>query len=206
MATLKRSIINIALTLVSFAFSSWFYEHYLMTYTHYISSYGVSFTLALNTIITLILTYFTFILIHLVYTKKITSLTVAVSYFIYFMILIYVILLKNIGIQGYSFNPLSFISDFTSGSRFVPIMNLVMFIPLGFLFRPSKENFILAFFGLLTIETAQYVFHLGIFDLGDITLNLLSIGIGSATSNCFKKMVKSTYHTKNNQILLKNLV
>lgn len=40
MATLKRSIINIALTLVSFAFSSWFYEHYLMTYTHYISSYG----------------------------------------------------------------------------------------------------------------------------------------------------------------------
>lgn len=95
------------------------------------------------------------------------------------MILIYVILLKNIGIQGYSFNPLSFISDFTSGSRFVPIMNLVMFIPLGFLFRPSKENFILAFFGLLTIETAQYVFHLGIFDLGDVTLNLLSISIGT---------------------------
>lgn len=179
MATLKRSIINIALTLVSFAFSSWFYEHYLMTYTHYISSYGVSFTLTLNTIITLILTYFTFILMHLVYTNKITSLTVAVSYFIYLMILIYVILLKNIGIQGYSFNPLSFISDFTSGSHFVTIMNLVMFIPLGFIFRPSKENFILAFFGLLTIETAQYVFHLGIFDLGDITLNLLSIGMGT---------------------------
>lgn len=179
MATLKRSIINIALTLVSFAFSSWFYEHYLMTYTHYISSDGVLFTLALNTIITLILTYFTFILMHLVYTKKITSLTVAVSYFIYFMILIYVILLKNISIQGYSFNPLSFISDFTSGSRFVPIMNLVMFITLGFLFRPSKENFILPFFGLLTIETAQYVFHLGIFNLGDVTLNLLSIGIGT---------------------------
>lgn len=174
MATLKRNIINIALTLVSFAFSSWFYEHYLMTYTHYISSYGVSFTLTLNTIITLILTYFTFILMHLVYTKKITSLTVAVFYFIYFMIL-----LKNIGIQGYSFNPLSFISDFTSGSRFVTIMNLVMFIPLGFLFRPSKENFILDFFGLLTIETAQYVFHLGIFDLGDVTLNLLSIGMGT---------------------------
>lgn len=174
MATLKRNIINIALTLVSFAFSSWFYEHYLMTYTHYISSYDVSFTLTLNTIITLILTYFTFILMHLVYTKKITSLTVAVFYFIYFMIL-----LKNIGIQGYSFNPLSFISDFTSGSRFVTIMNLVMFIPLGFLFRPSKENFILAFFGLLTIETAQYVFHLGIFDLGDVTLNLLSIGMGT---------------------------
>lgn len=174
MATLKRNIINIALTLVSFAFSSLFYEHYLMTYTHYISSYGVSFTLTLNTIITLILTYFTFILMHLVYTKKITSLTVAVFYFIYFMIL-----LKNIGIQGYSFNPLSFISDFTSGSRFVTIMNLVMFIPLGFLFRPSKENFILAFFGLLTIETAQYVFHLGIFDLGDVTLNLLSIGMGT---------------------------
>ena len=174
MATLKRNIINIALTLVSFAFSSWFYEHYLMTYTHYISSYDVSFTLTLNTIIILILTYFTFILMHLVYTKKITSLTVAVFYFIYFMIL-----LKNIGIQGYSFNPLSFISDFTSDSRFVTIMNLVMFIPLGFLFRPSKENFILAFFGLLTTETAQYVFHLGIFDLGDVTLNLLSIGMGT---------------------------
>lgn len=28
MATLKRNIINIALTLVSFVFSSWFYEHY----------------------------------------------------------------------------------------------------------------------------------------------------------------------------------
>mgnify|MGYP000550282208 CR=1 FL=1 len=33
MATFKKKYHNIALTLVSFAFSSWFYEHYLMTYT-----------------------------------------------------------------------------------------------------------------------------------------------------------------------------
>ncbi len=183
--TIKRSFINVLLVFLSFLASSWFYKTYLISYAYYISNYGTDFAVALNVIITLILTYFTFVLLHLFYTRKITSKTIILSYFIYIFSLVYLILLKNIGMQGYSLNPLSFLTDIMNGSRFVPIMNVLMFIPLGFLFPLTKENLLFSLFGLLMIETCQYVFHLGIFDLGDVTLNLLSIVIGNIFNQVF---------------------
>lgn len=125
----KRSLLNILFINLSFILSKWFYDSFLATYAHYISSYGMTFALALNAIITILLTYFTFILFHLVYTRQITSKTLMASYFLYGLLLLYVLFFKNIGVQGYSLNPLSFIGEIKSGSHFVPVMNLLMFIP-----------------------------------------------------------------------------
>lgn len=163
----------------------------------------MTFALALNAIITILLTYFTFILFHLVYTRQITSKTLMVSYFLYGLLLLYVLFFKNIGVQGYSLNPLSFIGEIKSGSYFVPVMNLLMFIPLGCLFAPSKENLFLSFLVLLLVESCQYVFHLGVFDLGDITLNLASILIGSLLHHFFfEKWLRKHLVTDANHFLM----
>lgn len=186
-ASSKKSLLNILFIDLSFILSKWFYDSFLVTYSHYISAYGVTFATALNTIMIILLTYFTFILFHMAYTRQITNKTLILSYFLYALMLLYVLFFKNIGVQGYSLNPLSFITDMRSGSRFVPLMNLLMFIPLGCLFEPSKGNLTLSLLGLLLVESCQYVFHLGIFDLGDITLNIASILIGSLLSQSFLK-------------------
>ena len=180
--TIKRSFINVLLVFLSFLASSWFYKTYLISYAYYISNYGTDFAVALNVIITLILTYFTFVLLHLFYTRKITSKTIILSYFIYIFSLVYLILLKNIGMQGYSLNPLSFLTDIMNGSRFVPIMNVLMFIPLGILSKGNKKVLPFYFIGILFIEILQYTFSLGIFDIADIISNYVGTIIGYSIS------------------------
>ena len=101
-------------------------------------------------------------------------------YFIYFLALFYLLFLKNIGTQGLSLNPLSFARELYWGSHFVPIMNLLMFIPLGLLFSSRLSNLLLCLLTLFSVESIQYFGHLGVFDLGDITLNMLGILVGTA--------------------------
>ena len=88
--------------------------------------------------------------------------------------------MKNIGTQGLSLNPLSFARELYWGSHFVPIMNLLMFIPLGLLFSSRLSNLLLCLLTLFTVESIQYFGHLGVFDLGDIALNMLGILVGTA--------------------------
>ena len=175
----NHSTANILLFLASFIGAKWFYDTFLIVYAHYISNYGMDFALFLNVIITLILSYFTFVLLKFCCTQQIKRTSIIISYLIYSLLLIYVIFLKNIGHQGLVLNPLSFIQDIANGSRFVPAMNLLMFIPLGFLYPPSKANLSLSLLGLILLECCQYVFHLGVLDLGDISSNFISLLIGN---------------------------
>ncbi|EHJ52006.1 VanZ family protein [Streptococcus macacae] len=192
---------NLLIVFFSFILSKWFYDHFLISYSHYISNYGLSFALGLNIIITFILTYFTYVFLKFCQTRQIQNTTIISCYMVYGLTLIYLLFLKNIGSQGLILNPLSFIRDISHGSRFVPFMNLVMFIPLGFLFSLTKLNLSLTLLGLVLIESCQYVFHLGVLDLGDITLNLLSIIIGSCFRYTYlKTWIQNHIINKENQI------
>lgn len=165
--------------LLCFSLSKWVYDSFLISYAYYISSYGADFALSLNLIITLIISYFTYVFLGFCSSRQIRSSTLMACYFIYLFSLLYLLFLKNIGTQGFSLNPLSFIEDIKNGSRFVPIMNLLMFIPMGFLYPLSRKNIFLGFLGILMVESCQFVFYLGVFDLGDVSLNLLSLTIGN---------------------------
>ncbi|AMF86128.1 VanZ family protein [Streptococcus mutans] len=187
----KNGLQNLPLFFFSFVISKWIYDHFLISYAHYIANYGMSFALRLNIIITFILTYFTFIFLKFCQTQQIRNTSIMICYLIYILMLIYVIFLKDIGAQGLSLNPLSFITEIANGSKFVPVMNLLMFIPLGLLFPLSKTNLSFSLLGLLLIESCQYMFHLGILDLGDVTLNLLSIAIGNTLHFQLQKWIKN---------------
>lgn len=175
-----KSLSNILLGIISLGLSYWFYRGYLEQYVHYIAHYGPYFQVFLNLVIIILLAYFVYAFLKLLLTRKLKKQTLLLLYFIYFLALFYLLFLKNIGIQGISLNPLSFARELYWGSHFVPIMNLLMFIPLGLLFSSRMSNLLLCLIALFSVESIQYFGHLGIFDLGDIVLNMLGILIGIA--------------------------
>ena len=171
---------NILLGILSLALSYWFYRGHLEQYVHYIAHYGSYFQVLLNLVIIVLLSYFVYAFLKLLLTRKLKKQTLLLLYFIYFLALFYLLFLKNIGTQGLSLNPLSFARELYWGSHFVPVMNLLMFIPLGLLFSSRLSNLLLCLLTLFTVESIQYFGHLGVFDLGDIALNMLGILVGTA--------------------------
>ena len=180
MAKTLKTLSNILLGILSLALSYWFYRGHLEQYVHYIAHYGSYFQVLLNLVIIVLLSYFVYAFLKLLLTRKLKKQTLLLLYFIYFLALFYLLFLKNIGTQGLSLNPLSFARELYWGSHFVPIMNLLMFIPLGLLFSSRLSNLLLCPLTLFSVESIQYFGHLGVFDLGDITLNMLGILVGTA--------------------------
>ena len=180
MAKTLKTLSNILLGILSLALSYWFYRGYLEQYVHYIAHYGSYFQVLLNLVIIVLLSYFVYAFLKLLLTRQLKKQTLLLLYFIYFLALFYLLFLKNIGTQGLSLNPLSFARELYWGSHFVPIMNLLMFIPLGLLFSSRLSNLLLCLLTLFSVESIQYFGHLGVFDLGDITLNMLGILVGTA--------------------------
>ena len=180
MAKTLKTLSNILLGMLSLALSYWFYRGHLEQYVHYIAHYGSYFQVLLNLVIIVLLSYFVYAFLKLLLTRKLKKQTLLLLYFIYFLALFYLLFLKNIGTQGLSLNPLSFARELYWGSHFVPIMNLLMCIPLGLLFSSRLSNLLLCLLTLFSVESIQYFGHLGVFDLGDITLNMLGILIGTA--------------------------
>ena len=180
MAKSLKTLSNILLGMLSLALSYWFYRGYLEQYVHYIAHYGSYFQVLLNLVIIVLLSYFVYAFLKLLLTRQLKKQTLLLLYFIYFLALFYLLFLKNIGTQGLSLNPLSFARELYWGSHFVPIMNLLMFIPLGLLFSSRLSNLLLCLLTLFSVESIQYFGHLGVFDLGDITLNMLGILVGTA--------------------------
>lgn len=175
-----KSLSNILLGIISLGLSYWFYRGHLEQYVHYIAHYGPYFQVLLNLVIIILLGYFVYAFLKLLLTRKLKKQTLLLLYFIYFLALFYLLFLKNIGIQGLSLNPFSFARELYWGSHFVPIMNLLMFIPLGLLFSSRMSNLLLCLIALFSVESIQYFGHLGIFDLGDIVLNMLGLLVGTA--------------------------
>ena len=180
MAKTLKTLSNILLGILSLALPYWFYRGHLEQYVHYIAHYGSYFQVLLNLVIIVLLSYFVYAFLKLLLTRKLKKQTLLLLYFIYFLALFYLLFLKNIGTQGLSLNPLSFARELYWGSHFVPIMNLLMFIPLGLLFSSRLSNLLLCLLTLFSVESIQYFGHLGVFDLGDITLNMLGILVGTA--------------------------
>ncbi len=177
---MEKVLSNILLRIISLGLSYWFYRGHLEQYVHYIAHYGPYFQVFLNLVIIILLGYFVYAFLKLLLTRKIKKQTLLLLYFIYFLSLFYLLFLKNIGIQGLSLNPLSFVQELYWGSHFVPIMNLLMFIPLGLLFSSRMSNLLLCLIALFSVESIQYFGHLGVFDLGDIVLNMLGLLVGTA--------------------------
>ncbi|MBE8861236.1 VanZ family protein [Enterococcus faecium] len=127
----------------------------------------------------IIITFLLYIFLLSFFTKKIYKEVIIGFYVLYFLVLIYLLFLKNIGIRGLESNPLSFLSDFINGDAIIVMLNIIMFIPLGWILSLNKKHLGIVVLGIWLIEIAQYVFHLGIFDVGDIIANAAGFVVGT---------------------------
>lgn len=119
-------------------------------------------------------------------------------YFSYFISLIYFLFFKTIGISEYNFNILNIFYDLLYGDALVLLMNIVFFIPLGFIFKLNKKNSIIFITSIFIVELIQVTFTLGIFDIVDIILNYIGFVIGTVLIIHLKK------YLLDNKFLLKN--
>lgn len=99
---------------------------------------------------------------------------------LYIVYMTYILFFKTVGIRGVELNPLSFMYEIYYGSISYPLMNIILFVPVGFFIKDFKQAFIPIILGLLTIEIVQYIGHLGIFDIGDSVANFIGVSSGYA--------------------------
>ena len=72
-----------------------------------------------------------------------------------------------------------------------------MFIPLGWILSLNKKHLGIVVLGIWLIEIAQYVFHLGIFDVGDIIANAAGFVVGTIImESLFKNLLMKACYVK----------
>lgn len=99
---------------------------------------------------------------------------------VYLLLLFMVLFTKTTDYHAISLNPFNFIK---AESRTIQeaVLNIIYFIPLGGLYCTNtnfKQFVIVSLVTLLGIETIQFIFYLGTFDISDIILNFLGCLIG----------------------------
>lgn len=129
-----------------------------------------------------IILFLTYILTTLTYKLLTNSLSISFLRFLYgfyFLSLVYFLFFKTIGISGVNLNPLTMTNDLFNGGSLIFLMNILFFIPIGFLFRLTIKTNLLFLFSIFSIELIQLTLSIGIFDINDILLNYLGFLIGT---------------------------
>lgn len=140
----------------------------------------------------LFVSYLIFILIKWVFNKEITANNQKIVYILYFVLLI------GLSLSRPSFYPQSQninlkLGYFNEISKYVLVANIFMYFPLGFFakkFLKIKSKNIISLFILyiLVIETMQFLFKVGYFDINDILLNLIGFISGLFVFSLINKL------------------
>lgn len=141
-------------------------------------------------LIILFLTYILTSLIYQIIKGNIKKRFLYIVYASYFLALIYFLFFKTIGISDYNFNIFSIIYDLIYGDSLIVLMNILFFIPLGFLIRFNKKSSFIFIVSIFCVEILQYFLHLGIFDIADIILNYIGFTIGTIIIDYIKVKFK----------------
>ena len=139
-----------------------------------------SLYILLSMIVLAIQILFIFIILRLCRTKKINNYIVKLLFVCYICIMIILLFGREIRDRAISMSisPLFNFSDFQV--LFQNIFNVVLFLPIGYLFKSTSNKYIVlyAFINVIAIEVIQLLTNRGVFDICDIILNMLGILIG----------------------------
>lgn len=140
---------------------------------------------------------------NLIASKKSSNSIIAISFVIYFCLMIYTALIDrnaSTDSSGYCLIPFYSYYQFFNGNRDImqqSIMNIAFFYPFGFLLSCldiefiKKRKWLIAVFAFafsFCIEALQYIFHLGYAEVDDVIHNTLGASIGTAMCVAFDKI------------------
>lgn len=138
-----------------------------------------------------------------VFNKNISKNFIKFLYIIYFILLFFILFLKSTGLQGANLNPLEGLYDLKSGYYKEILLNIIIFIPIGFLSFGKKFSRVIVIrfiIVILLVEIFQYMFSLGFFDIVDVITNTIGFVLGHFIINL--KFVR-IFFEKNNR---KNII
>lgn len=122
---------------------------------------------------------FIFTSIRLIRCKEIDKKTYILLWILYWSIIVLLLFGRRQSESIVNFNILYL---FEKDSLIQNIMNIILFMPIGYLFYSKKlkkgKMFLISFSGVILIELIQMILRIGIFDVCDIILNILGISIG----------------------------
>jgi hypothetical protein len=124
----------------------------------------------------------TFIILFSILNRKINKISIFAIGVLYLITLVFVLFVRQKGVQGYEFNLVTDYYQWTANSTniLIALMNAILFLPLAYIFKRAKYSIgIISGIIIITLcEIAQYIFSLGIFDIGDIVLNSFGFIVG----------------------------
>lgn len=166
--------------ILSFLLSRWLYMDYLYHFSQRILIYDrqeQDFWVPFLSI--LILTFLVFSLFRLLYLRKMTKINFYCLYLIYGLVLFALLYLKSPGVSGYNFDLRQTLYEATQGGSWVPLLNILMFVPLGSLFVLKGKNLLTFLIFIVIVEVSQALLYLGFCDIGDMLLNTFGFFLGN---------------------------
>lgn len=119
--------------------------------------------------------------VYQVLRLKVSVLLVRSEIFLYLILAFCIIMFKSNHVRGINLSLLDIANQFSEAPANL-LLNVVLFIPLGCLFKRlfSKNWQAFAAISLIVvlIESSQWLFSLGIFDIIDVFTNLLGFSLG----------------------------
>ena len=187
---LKHSIIAVICVITSFFLFYYIFDNYMLS----ITSSSLFFSLSER----LIFAYLLYILAVLLMYRKISRVHIDIFAFLYLILIIGLSLFRSYHLYGINLNPLTIADDFRHYHSFTLLLitaNIFVYLPLGIYikYRTRLKNiksiiFFLAY--ILLIESLQYIFHKGVFDINDIITNTLGFYLGMVIFSFIKKITQ----------------
>ncbi len=141
-----------------------------------------------------------YVLISSILNKSISNVQLKIFFSFYCLLILSLTFFKSIGLNEHrtNLNPLQIIEYMNPMSHFEGFIfiigNTFIYTPIGIYLKSifnkkSDKFFILSFlFYIIAIETIQYIFKLGIFDIDDIILNTLGFYLGLILYKLWQKL------------------
>lgn len=185
---LKHSAAAVICTIASFFLFYYIFDDYMFR----ITSPSLFFCLSER----LIFAYLLYILAVFLMYRKINRFHIDIFAVMYFILIIGLSLFRSYHFYGINLNPLSITDDFRSYHSFTLLLiiaNIFVYLPMGIYikYRTRLKNIKAVIFFLvyiLLIESLQYIFHKGVFDINDIITNTLGFYLGMVIYSFIKNI------------------
>lgn len=128
-------------------------------------------------------------LIYLIIHRNINTTYLNILTLLYTLLLITLLFGRPENTRVINLNPFS-----SKLTNIITLCNIVLFIPLGILFNKlSITKTILTSILIITlVESLQFIFRVGIFDICDIIFNVLGITVGAIATKKLLSLIKNT--------------
>lgn len=176
----KQLILMVVALIIGLIMNQLFFVDYLLTYIYVPQGYSLIYFCMSWLGLALII----YSLLHFMIFGYLPMVLFIVLMICYWILMIGLLFFKTKNTQGINLNLMAFIkySLYDRTTLFINSLNIILFIPLGKYMRQFKFNcfrlIMVSTFIIMIIEVIQFIYAVGIFDIGDVLLNMIGIFIG----------------------------